>query len=118
MNGFSARVRGGCAPWTAQGSASITSPDDNPRHVYHNVPIALDESRVLNNGQPGTFAVWIQNLNPVAGEAIVHIGCGTGYYSAILAEVAGDSGSVTAVEVDAGLAARARETSWVIPALR
>lgn len=106
----------GPGPWrlcvmdgTGVGFKYHTTPDDNPRHVYHNVPIAIDESRVLNNGQPGTLAAWIQNLNPVAGETIVHIGCGTGYYSAILAEVAGASGLVTAVEVDPELAARARD---------
>jgi len=37
----------------------------------------------------------------------VHIGSGTGYYTAILAELVGPSGSVIAYEIDVGLAARA-----------
>jgi protein-L-isoaspartate(D-aspartate) O-methyltransferase len=37
----------------------------------------------------------------------VHIGAGTGYYTAILACLVGPSGKVTGIEVDASLAARA-----------
>jgi protein-L-isoaspartate(D-aspartate) O-methyltransferase len=36
----------------------------------------------------------------------VHIGAGTGYYTAILAHMVGDTGRVTAIEYDPGLAAR------------
>ena len=46
---------------------------------------------------------------PVAGDHIVHIGTGSGYYTAILAHLAGPSGRVTGVEFDAELAARAKE---------
>jgi len=43
------------------------------------------------------------------GEAVVHVVAGTGYYSAILARLAGPSGSVDAYEVDPELARRAAE---------
>jgi len=43
------------------------------------------------------------------GEHVVHVGAGTGYYSAILAQIVGRTGRVTAIEVDIALAARARE---------
>jgi protein-L-isoaspartate(D-aspartate) O-methyltransferase len=36
----------------------------------------------------------------------VHIGAGTGYYTAILAHMVGSGGRVTAIEYDSGLAAR------------
>src|SRR5262249_38039055 len=39
---------------------------------------------------------------------VLHIGCGTGYYSAVLAEIVGTGGQVTAVEIDEQLASRAR----------
>jgi protein-L-isoaspartate(D-aspartate) O-methyltransferase len=39
----------------------------------------------------------------------VHIGTGTGYYTAIIACLVGPSGKVTGIEVDASLAARAKE---------
>ena len=40
------------------------------------------------------------------GEHVVHIGAGVGYYTAILAHMVGESGRVTAVEFDSGLAVR------------
>jgi protein-L-isoaspartate(D-aspartate) O-methyltransferase len=82
--------------------------DADPRHLYHNVPIAIDPSRALNNGQPGALALWIDALSLRAGERVVHLGCGTGYYTAIIAEVVGAKGRVLALETDAALAARAR----------
>jgi protein-L-isoaspartate(D-aspartate) O-methyltransferase len=92
------------------GGVSYTTTDDaDPRHVYHNVVIALDTARDLNNGQPGTLARWIDTLGLRAGERVFHLGCGVGYYTAILAEVVGASGSVVASEVDSDLAARASE---------
>jgi len=85
------------------------TPDDHPRHVHHNVPIAIDEGRVLNNGQPSLLASWMQWLGIAEGERVAHIGCGTGYFSAVLSELVGASGRVEALEVDDGLAGRARE---------
>ena len=83
--------------------------DTDPRHLYHNMPVAIDTARELNNGQPGTLARWIDALDLQAGESVFHLGCGVGYFTAILAEVVGPGGHVTASEVDPGLAARARE---------
>jgi protein-L-isoaspartate(D-aspartate) O-methyltransferase len=44
------------------------------------------------------------------GDHVIHVGAGTGYYSAILAEIVGPAGRVTAIEVDPILAARAKES--------
>jgi protein-L-isoaspartate(D-aspartate) O-methyltransferase len=46
---------------------------------------------------------------------VLHLGCGTGYYSAILAEVVGPKGHVTAIEIAPELAARARSNVADIP---
>jgi len=45
---------------------------------------------------------------PVAGEHVVHVGTGTGYYTAIFAHLVGPSGRVTGIEYDPELAAKAR----------
>ena len=75
------------------------TPDADPRRVYHNVVIALDRSRDLTNGQPGTLAHYINALDLASGNRVYHLGAGTGYYTAIIAEVVGSSGSVVATEV-------------------
>jgi protein-L-isoaspartate(D-aspartate) O-methyltransferase len=72
--------------------------------------VSVDPARALNNGQPSLLAFLIDALDLKAGEHVAHIGCGTGYYSAILAEVVGKKGRVTAVEVDQKLAARAKRS--------
>jgi protein-L-isoaspartate(D-aspartate) O-methyltransferase len=86
-----------------------TTPDDEARHVYHDVLVALDASRRINNGSPSLWAFVLDRTGFAPGERVLHLGCGTGYYSAIVAELVGARGHVTAVERDAALAARARE---------
>jgi protein-L-isoaspartate(D-aspartate) O-methyltransferase len=86
-----------------------TTEDADPRHLYHDVLVAIDEGRRLNNGQPSLWARMYDQLELSRGAHAVHVGAGTGYYSAILAEIVGRDGRVTAVEIDPALAARASE---------
>jgi protein-L-isoaspartate(D-aspartate) O-methyltransferase len=85
------------------------TPDADPVHLYRDVLVGIDLTRMLNNGQPSAHALWIDQLVLHEGEHVVHVGCGTGYYTAILAEVVGRRGCVTAIELDPGLAARAQQ---------
>lgn len=85
------------------------TPVTDARDLYHNVVIALDRTADINNGQPSALARWIEALEVKAGDRALHVGCGAGYYTAIIAEVTGASGSVVGVEVNAALAERARE---------
>ena len=71
--------------------------------------IAIDERRRLNNGQPSLWARMYDQLKLSRDAHVVHVGAGTGYYSAILAEIVGRAGRVTAIEIDPALAARAGE---------
>jgi protein-L-isoaspartate(D-aspartate) O-methyltransferase len=106
----------GPGPWkiagadlTGGGAIYVPTEDADPRRVYHNVAIGLDPARNLNNGQPGSLAHWIEALDLKAGDRVFHMGCGVGYFTAILAETVGANGTVVASEIDADLAARARE---------
>ena len=96
-------------PWkifTPRGYIETTSAD--PAYIYQDIVISLGASQgALNNGQPTLHAYCIHALNLKKGDSIVHIGAGTGYYTAILAKLAGETGHVTAYEIDPGLAARA-----------
>jgi protein-L-isoaspartate(D-aspartate) O-methyltransferase len=107
----------GAGPWQiATGNPSVPgavryreTPDADPRRVYHNTLVALDAARQINNGHPGTLATCLDALDLRAGDTLLHVGCGVGYYTAIAAEVVGAAGRVIGLEIDPALAARAAE---------
>src|ERR1700730_1441445 len=102
----------GPGPWRIKSPMDLaeywTTDDDDPSHVYHDVLIALDEPRGINNGQPSLWACLFDHLNLVPGEQVLHLGSGTGYYTAIIAELVGSAGRVTAFEIDPTLTQKAR----------
>jgi protein-L-isoaspartate(D-aspartate) O-methyltransferase len=103
----------GRGPWHILGDGAfvrgyVKTGDSNPGHLSHNVLVAIDARRRLNNGHPSFLASLIDQLDIKEGETVYHIGCGTGYYSAIMAEMVGEDGRVIAVELDKVLARRAR----------
>jgi protein-L-isoaspartate(D-aspartate) O-methyltransferase len=105
----------GPGPWRILGrDENWTTENEDPRHVYNNVLIALDEAKGINNGQPSMWALFLDQLGVRAGDHLLHLGCGTGYYTAILAEIAGPGGRITAIEIDNAIAERARValTPW------
>jgi protein-L-isoaspartate(D-aspartate) O-methyltransferase len=75
-----------------------TTADANPCHVYHDAPIALDETRSINNGQPSLWPKLFDELNLCRAATVVHVGAGTGYDTAILAEIVGPASRVIAIE--------------------
>jgi protein-L-isoaspartate(D-aspartate) O-methyltransferase len=84
-------------------------PINDPRQLYHNVVVVLDKAADITNGQPSALATWIDALDLKPGERAYHLGCGVGYYTAVIAEVVGPAGRVIGSEVRADLAGRARE---------
>jgi protein-L-isoaspartate(D-aspartate) O-methyltransferase len=102
----------GRGPWLIRGPMQFKrgytqTSDSNPRHLCHDVLVAIDSKRNLNNGQPSFLAGLIQLLNLREGQTVYHVGCGTGYYTAIMAELVGSTGRVIGVEVDEELAQHA-----------
>ena len=99
----------GPGPWAIQSSGtSWFTKDADPAHVYRDALIVLDEPKRLNNGQPSLWATHLDLLRIGPGDRILHLGCGSGYYTAILAELTDPQGKVTAIEIEESLAARAR----------
>jgi protein-L-isoaspartate(D-aspartate) O-methyltransferase len=98
----------GPGPWKIfAGGSLVETPTNDPAFLYQDVVVALAPERHINNGQPVLHAMCLAALNIQPGEAIAHIGAGTGYYTAILAKLTGPSGPVIAYEIEADLAARA-----------
>lgn len=100
----------GAGPWHIHvgNTRYVETPSADVRFLYQDVVVALDHERGINNGQPSLHARCLSACDPQAGESVVHVGAGTGYYTALLALLVGPSGSVTAIEIDSDLAHRAR----------
>ena len=86
----------------------VPTPDADPVYLYTDDLVGIVPERRINNGQPSLHAHLIHRASPAVGEHAVHIGTGTGYYTAILAHLVGPSGRVTAIEYEPELAAKAK----------
>jgi protein-L-isoaspartate(D-aspartate) O-methyltransferase len=94
-----------------------------PRHLF--VPdapvadayadIAVITKRAANGAPlscasvPTVVAMMLDQLDAQPGDRILEIGAGTGYNAALLAELVGESGHVTTVDVDPEVTAQARD---------
>ncbi len=99
----------GPGPWQVLNNTPhyVATDSDDPALVYINAPIALDAARRINNGEPALHIGMLASLAPQPGDHVVHIGTGSGYYTAIIARLVGSTGRVTAIEYDAAFAQRA-----------
>jgi protein-L-isoaspartate(D-aspartate) O-methyltransferase len=109
----------GLGPWRVLrwGRGYVETPSGDPVYLQTDDVVAILPERHINNGQPSLHAWLMASAAPKRGEHVVHIGIGTGYYTAILAHAVGPSGRVTAIEFDADLTERTRVNlaalSWV-----
>jgi protein-L-isoaspartate(D-aspartate) O-methyltransferase len=99
----------GPGPWPIfRGAPGIVrTPNADPVYLYTDQVVPILPEQHINNGQPSLHATLIAAAAVKAGDHVVHVGAGTGYYTAILAQLAGPSGMVTAVEINGELAVRA-----------
>src|SRR5215467_4085381 len=98
----------GPGPWRiVTNSGYVTVPADDPAFLYQDFAVALQPDKHINNGQPSLHVRCLAALQIKTGEKVVHVGAGTGYYTALLATLVGPTGSVVAYEVDRQLADKA-----------
>lgn len=98
----------GPGPWRIfTGDRYLDTPSDDPALIYQDVVVALAAEQGINNGQPSLHAQSLAALDPRPGDKVIHVGVGTGYYTAILAHLVGPQGRVEAYEIDEPLARRA-----------
>jgi len=95
----------GPGPWTVCQDGTKTI-DDDPAVVYQDMGIGLAPG--IPTGLPSLHASLLHRARPEPGDRVMQVGAGTGYFTAILAELVGPSGRVRAFEIDEGLAATAR----------
>src|SRR4030088_2240728 len=91
----------GAGPWWIRRLRDyVTTPDADPVYLYTDDLVGILPERHLNNGQPSLHAHLIHQASPAAGAHVVHIGTGTGYYTALLAHLAGSSGRIPRIEFE------------------
>ncbi|HUW61836.1 MAG TPA: protein-L-isoaspartate(D-aspartate) O-methyltransferase [Candidatus Bathyarchaeia archaeon] len=78
--------------------------DDLRPYAYEDHPLAIGHGQTIS--QPYMVGIMTQVLGPGEGDRVLEIGTGSGYQSAVLAEL---SGEVVTVERNAMLAGRAAE---------
>jgi protein-L-isoaspartate(D-aspartate) O-methyltransferase len=110
----------GPGPWqTFRGPGIyIPTPSDDPVYLYTDLLFGIVPERNINNGQPSLHAILLAAAVIKEGDHVVHVGAGTGYYTAIMARLVGSTGRVTAIEIDAQLANRATANLSTFPSVR
>jgi protein-L-isoaspartate(D-aspartate) O-methyltransferase len=100
----------GHPPWRVlSGRGRVRTTSDDPSDLYQDVLISLGGEPGLNNGQPSLHALCLAALDLKRGDRVVHVGAGTGYYTAVIASLVGETGVVDAYEIEPDLATRAKE---------
>ena len=98
----------GAGPWLfLEGDRYVESRSPDPALLYDDVVVALKSDKRINNGQPTLHARCLSAARVRPGEQVLHVGCGTGYYTAVLAELVAPSGEVLAWDIEPDLAATA-----------
>jgi protein-L-isoaspartate(D-aspartate) O-methyltransferase len=106
----------GPGPWRIlAGTGYISTPTPDPAFLYQDVPVAISEEKNINNGQPRLHALALATLNPNEGDTVIHVGAGSGYYTALLSNLVGPGGRVFAYEIDPELAATAKANLAGLP---
>ena len=100
----------GSGPWkipSFTGKTFLLTPSEDLAFLYQDTVVSLVDEKGLNNGEPGFHMMLMNAAGIREGDAILHIGAGTGYYTAILAELAGPRALVIGYEVEQALAEQA-----------
>jgi protein-L-isoaspartate(D-aspartate) O-methyltransferase len=72
-------------------------PAENQTHAYRDKPLSIGYSQTIS--QPFTVAFMLELLTPQSGQKILDIGSGSGWSTALLAQLVGTSGHVYGTEL-------------------
>src|SRR5262245_53398957 len=68
----------GPGPWQVRSpgfEGYWTTQDADPKHLYHNILVAIHPNRQLNNGHPSFLASLIDRLEVKPVDHVIHVGC-------------------------------------------
>ncbi len=75
----------------------------DPCRVYADTLVMVKREKSINCGAPSVCAAQLEQLAPAEGMRVLHVGTGSGYYTAILAELVGERGTVVGIEYEPDL---------------
>lgn len=75
--------------------------------AYIDIPLPIDGDQTIS--QPSTVAFMLELLQPLPGDIVLDVGSGSGWTTALLAEIIGETGEVWGVEILPELVAFSRE---------
>ncbi|MFO7872833.1 MAG: protein-L-isoaspartate(D-aspartate) O-methyltransferase [Candidatus Undinarchaeales archaeon] len=82
-------------------------PESQEEYAYLDRPLSIGKKQTIS--APSMVAIMTEQLNPEKGEKILEVGTGSGYQTAILAELAGEKGKIYTIERLPGLAEKAKK---------
>ncbi len=71
-------------------------PESQKKSAYEDRPLTIGEGQTIS--QPSVVAFMLEKLSPKRGDNVLDIGSGSGWTTALLAEIVGTDGKVTALE--------------------
>lgn len=71
-------------------------PDEEKSMAYADMPLPIGQGQTIS--QPYTVAFMLELLQPAEGQKILDVGSGSGYTTALLAQIVGSVGKIFAVE--------------------
>jgi protein-L-isoaspartate(D-aspartate) O-methyltransferase len=77
-------------------------------HIYADNSLVISLSPWSSSTQPWLMARMLELLELKKGMRVLEIGAGTGYNAALMAEIVGEHGQITTVEIQSDIAARTR----------
>ena len=71
-------------------------PDEFKGEAYFDIPVPIFSG--MTTSQPSTIAFMLEKLQPQKGDRVLEVGTGSGYLTALLAVLVGESGKVFSIE--------------------
>lgn len=82
-------------------------PEELKEEAYANAPLPIGHGQTIS--QPLTVAFMLEHLQPEPGNKILEIGAGSGWQTALLANIVGENGKIFALELIPELEAMGRK---------